>query len=87
MTENINRAQEELYDSLKNYREVVGASIRGRAENQYIVILLSQLSDKIHSRIPEQFKGNKVTYEVTGPVRAQKKRKVKKGFFRRILGL
>jgi hypothetical protein len=82
MATDIVKAQEELFESLKMHREVVGASVRGRAGSQYIVILLSRLTDKINSRIPTEFQGNKVIFEITGRVHAQKS--LRKSLFRKI---
>jgi hypothetical protein len=61
-------AKDELYNKLRNYSEVVGASVRGRNSNQHIVILLSKFTRNIRLRIPDSFKGNRVTHEVIGKI-------------------
>lgn len=69
MDKNISIAKDELFDSLQNFREVQGASVRGRNGDKYIVILLSQLTDRIKKRLNSDYHGNKVTYEIIGKVK------------------
>jgi hypothetical protein len=69
MVENIVTAKNELYDNIKNYRGVVGTSIRKKDGIFYIVVLLSRLTSKT-KKIPSNFKGNKVEFEVIGKVRS-----------------
>lgn len=67
--ENIVTAKDELFDSLKRYQEVIGASIRTYNGDKYIVILLARLTKKILSRIPSNYMGNRVKHEIIGNIR------------------
>jgi hypothetical protein len=70
MENDISVAKSELYRTLRNYNEVLGASVRSSNGDKYIVILLSELTSRIKPRIPAHFKGNRVISEVLGKIKA-----------------
>jgi hypothetical protein len=56
----------ELYEKLKNQKEITGAGIKGSGKSEYIVIFVTELSNKVTSLIPNTFKGIKVKPEKKG---------------------
>jgi hypothetical protein len=70
MTENIIEAKNELFESLRGYHEVVGASVKRAEGKKYIVILLTRFNSNIKKKIPDTFKGNDVRHELIGHVTA-----------------
>lgn len=66
----IDTAKRELYDQLKEMKEITGAGIKGTGNTEYIVVFVRQLTDQVKARIPSSFKGIKVKTEKKGIARA-----------------
>ena len=66
----IDTAKRELYDQLKEMREVTGAGIKGSGNAEYIVVFVQKLTEQVKSSIPSTFKGIKVKTEMKGMAKA-----------------
>jgi hypothetical protein len=67
---NIQDASDELYNSLRNHREVVGAGVQNRNDENFIIIYLTEKSNAIRQLIPPRFKNFRVVSVVSGPFQA-----------------
>jgi uncharacterized FlaG/YvyC family protein len=64
----ITTAKKSLYETLKSFREVIGAGIQEKNGQEYIVIFLSKASKTILKKIPPEFEGNRVETQIKGAI-------------------
>lgn len=70
VNEDIKIAKKDLYRDLQSHSEVVGAAVKEKNGQQYIVIYLSKITESLTSIIPSNYRGNKVETELKGVIRA-----------------
>lgn len=63
---NIREASNELYNTLKDNKEVVGTGVEKANNMMYIIIYLTQATQNILRKIPAEYRGNKVKTQVSG---------------------
>jgi hypothetical protein len=66
----IDTAKRQLYDQLKEIKEVTGAGIKGTGQAEYIVVFVQKLTAKVKASIPTSFKGIRVKTETNGMAKA-----------------